>query len=164
MKRIVIFICHVVEIMLVVTSALICIGYALSGHDNLTFGMERITDITGYVFDDNFTELILHKTNPSDSIVMVEDFRGIETIVTQMDMLVETDARWSTVHIAESEAYETIRSCFSSSYQTAQHFRPICEISRGYYDYMFYETTDGGIKGCLVDIETGTIALYIFNK
>ena len=163
MKRVVVFMCRIVEIVVVLVSVLICMEFALSGHDNLEFGIERITGITGYELDKEHASLILHKTNRSDSIVMMSDDRTVETIMEQMRTLVETDDRWKNVHIAEGEAYEIIRSYFSGAYQTSQHFRPVCEIGGGYYDYMFHEKKKGGIKGCLIDIETGTIALYIFN-
>lgn len=163
MKRLIKCIGHTFEVILIMASVIICIGYMLSGHDNLDFGIERITEITGYALDNNRTELILHKSNPSDSMVIVKDNRGIETIINQMDTLVETDKRWKCVHIAESEAYEIIQANFSTSYQTDQHFRVVCEIGSGYYDYMFYETSPSGINGCLIDADTGTIALYIFN-
>lgn len=166
MKRAVVFMCRMVEIVVVLASVFICVGYVLSGHDNLEYGIQRIAGITGYEMNEKRAELILHKSNRCDSIVMVSDNRTAETIVEQMETLVETDARWKRVHIAESEAYEIIQSYFSGAYPTSEHFRPVCEIGGGYYDYMFYEKKEegrrGDRKGCLVDIETGTIALYIY--
>ena len=162
MKRVAILLCRIVEIAIVLASMLICIEYVLSGHDNLEFGMERITDITGYVLDHEHTDLILHQTNPCDSIVMVNDTRPIETIRDQMEKLATGDVRWKSVQIPEAEAYEVIASSFSNSYQTDLHFRTVCEIGGGDYDYLFYEEGKGSISGCLVDIDTGTIALYIY--
>lgn len=163
MKRVIIFLCRIVEIGIILTSIFICIGYQLSGQDDLDFAIERINGITGYALDGAYTDLILHQTNPSDSVVMVVDTRAAEIIIKQMDGLVATDARWKRVQIAENEAYDFIASYFSNSYQTDQHFRPVCEINRGNYDYLFYETDDGDIKGCIIDVDTGTIALYIYN-
>ena len=146
---------------------MVCIYYYLSGHDNLDFGIKRINGITGYEFDQKRTELILHKSNLCDKIVMVQDLRQAETIRTQMEMLVVNDNRWKRVHIPESEAYETISKDFAGAMQTRQHFRPVCEIGNGYYDYMFLDVNDDHTShkdrhGCLVDIDTGTIALYIY--
>lgn len=163
MKRVFMLLCRIVEIFVVLSSILICIEYLLSGHDNLEFGMERITGITGYVLDHEHTDLILHQTNPCDSVVMVSDARSIEVIRDQMENLVASDTRWKSVQIPENEAYEVIASFFSNSYQTNLHFRPVCEIGGGDYDYLFYMEKNGSIKGCLVDIDTGTIALYIYN-
>ncbi|MBE5773471.1 MAG: hypothetical protein E7337_06015 [Clostridiales bacterium] len=163
MKRLIIFLFRIIEIVIVLSSILICMGYQLSGHDDLDFGLERISGITGYALNTAYADLVLHQSNPSDSVVMVVDTRATEIIIEQMDELIATDARWKRVQIAESEAYDIIVSYFSNSYQTNQHFRPVCEISGGYYDYLFYEKEDFGIKGCIVDVDTGTIALYIFN-
>lgn len=162
MRRVIILLCRIVEIVIVLASILVCIGYKLSGHDNLEFGIERIYAITGYALDSAYTDLVLHQTNPCDSVVMVVDTRSTEIIIEQMDRLIATDAGWKRVQIAENEAYDFIASYFSGSYQTAQHFRPVCEINGGYYDYLFYKTESGAIYGCIVDIDTGTIALYIF--
>jgi len=163
LSRIFVFLSRIIEIMIVLASVLICIGYVLSGHDNLEFGIERITNITNYTLDNEHAELILHHTNPSDSIVMVHDARSIAVIMNQMNLLVDTDDRWTKTRIAEDRAYGIIKTRFSTSYQTDQHFRPVCEISGGYYDYLFYEEEDGDIKGSLVDVDTGTVVLYIFN-
>lgn len=163
MKHVFVYLSRMLEILLIVASICICINYVLSGHENLEYGIERITGLTGYVLDAGKSELILHKTNASDSIVMVEDNRSIREIKSQMDNLLANDDRWTSVHIAESEAYPIIHSCFSGSYQTSQHYRPVCEIDNGFYDYLFFEKDKGGIIGCLIDIDTGTIALYIFN-
>ena len=95
MKRVVVFMCRIVEIVVVLVSVLICMEFALSGHDNLEFGIERITGITGYELDKEHASLILHKTNRSDSIVMMSDDRTVETIMEQMKTLVETDDRWN---------------------------------------------------------------------
>ena len=95
MKRVVVFMCRIVEIVVVLVSVLICMEFALSGHDNLEFGIERITGITGYKLDKEHASLILHKTNRSDSIVMMSDDRTVETIMEQMKTLVETDDRWN---------------------------------------------------------------------
>lgn len=163
MKRIIILLCRIAEIVIVLASMLVCIGYQLSAHDDLDFGIQRIKGTTGYDLDSACADLILHQTNPSDSVVMIVDTRATEILVKQMNDLVVNDTRWRRVQLAEHEAYDYIASHFSTSYQTDQHFRPVCEISGGYYDYLYFETDDGDIKGCIVDVDTGTIALYIFN-
>ncbi len=166
MKRFITILFRAFEILLVAASVMICIYYHLSGHDNLAFGMERITGITGYAFDQKRVELILHKSNLCDSIVMVQDHRPAETIRSQIESLVVNDDRWKRVHIPESEAYETIAGNFAGAMQTKQHFRPVCEIGNGCYDYMFLDVSDNAYHknryGCLIDVDTGTIALYIY--
>ena len=166
MKRIIIIIFRVLEVLLVSASVIVCIYYHLSGHDNLEFGAERITRITGYELDQSRTALILHKTNRSDSIVMIQDLRSTEIISSQMEALVVKDAKWKKVHIAECETYQIIARDFAGSMQTSQHFRPVCEISNGFYDYEYLEiNVERNHKdryGCLVDIDTATIALYIY--
>lgn len=119
--------------------------------------------IIGYTFDYEEASLILHKTNMCDSIVMIKDHRSPEYIDEQMKALVKIDDRWSSIQINERDIYREAILNFSYSMQTNQHFRPVCEINGGDYDYMFIETTDhGDIYGGLVDVETGTIAMYIF--
>ena len=166
-KRILIIIFRLLEVLVVSASVIICIGYHLSGHDNLEFGIERITGITGYELNQSRAELILHKSNNCDSIVMIHDFRSTEIISSQMETLVAKDDRWKKVQIPECEAYNTIERDFAGSMQTNEHFRPVCEISNGYYDYEFLDiktdhTSHIDRYGCLVDVDTGTIALYIY--
>jgi len=151
---------QVVEVLLIIVC--IAIHRWLYTPLDLDNGIDRIEHITGYTFNRNWADLILHTDHPCDSIVMVKDYRNTNIIEDQMASLLSTDPRWSSVHIAENDAYAFIESHFSGAVQTSLHFRPVCTIDDGYYDYMFYNKKKKDIYGCLVDVDTGTIAMYIF--
>ena len=84
MKSILKYLFRIIEVLLIICSLFICINNLLTPEDNLAFAISRIENLTGYDLDKRKTELILHKTNRCDSIVMVHDDRSTNEIYKQM--------------------------------------------------------------------------------
>ena len=151
-------------ILVVIIYFLFSINLVLSKHDDLKYGIQRLMTYTGYACDRDKADLILHRSNPSDSVVMLWDYRSPDSIISYMDGICESDPRWRETYIGESETYNYIDSHFSGSDQSSLHFRPVCYINGGYYDYQFFEENEERIVGCLIDADTVTIALYLCLK
>ena len=149
--------------LVVLAASLIVLNEVLSGHDNLAYGIERISGLTGYPLTEEKASLILHKSNQCDSIVMIHDYRQPDEVQGIMEQLVTTDGRWQPVKIAQSDTYQEVVKHIAWGFEKYEHFRPVCDIGGGEYDYMFVDSPrkrDTHIS--LVDIETATIVLYIY--
>ena len=149
--------------LVVLAASLIVLNEVLSGHDNLAYGIERISGLTGYPLTEEKASLILHKSNQCDSIVMIHDYRQPDEVQGIMEQLVTTDDRWQPVKIAQSDTYQEVVKHIAWGFEKYEHFRPVCDIGGGEYDYMFVDSPrkrDTHIS--LVDIETATIVLYIY--
>lgn len=153
----------IIASLIVLFASLIVLNEALSGHDNLAYGIQRISNLTSYPLTEEKSSLILHKSNQSDSIVMVHDCRLPDEMQRIMEQLVATDNRWKPVKIAQKDAYHEVVMHLAWGFQEYEHFRPICDIGNGEYDYIFVDNPqkrDTVIS--LVDVETATIILYIY--
>ncbi len=153
-----------VEIVAFILASCMCLNWLLSGHDTLEEGCERIERITGYPISSEHSQLILHKTNESNSIVIVEDFSSEEKMKAIMEQLVATDERWTAVSISQKDAHEHIsRQIEEGQIPSYAYFRVICDIEDGDFDYIYVDNPHGGDADvCLVDVDTQTIALYIY--
>lgn len=149
---------------IVLAAALIVLNETLSKHDNLTYGIERISGITGYPLTEERVSLILHKSNQSDSIVMIHDLcRQPDEVRAIMEELVAADERWQPANIAQKDAYLEVVSHLAWGFGKYEHFRPVCDIQDGAYDYIFVDNPqkrDTCVS--LVDVDTSTIILYIY--
>lgn len=149
--------------LIVLAASLIVLNEILSKHDDLAYGIQRISGITGYPLTEEKASLILHKSNNSDSVVMVRDYRQPDDVQGIMERLVTTDNRWQSVEIPQRDAYQEVVRHIAWGFEKYEHFRPVCDISDGEYDYMFVDSPrkrDTCIS--LVDVETATIILYIY--
>ena len=149
--------------LIVLAASLIVLNETLSGHDNLTFCVERISGITGYPLTEEKASLILHKSNQCDSIVMIHDYRWPDEVQGIMEQLVATDNRWQSVEIPQRDAYQEVVRHIAWGFEKYEHVRPVCDIGDGVYDYMFVDSPrKRDTRISLVDVETATIILYIY--
>ena len=114
--------------LVVLAASLIVLNEILSGHDNLAFGVERISGITGYPLTEEKASLILHKSNQCDSIVMIHDYRQPDEVQGIMEQLVATDGRWQPVKIAQSDTYQEDVKHIAWGFEKYEHFRPVWYI------------------------------------
>ncbi len=153
-----------VEIVAFIVASCICLNWFLSGHDTLEFGCERIEGITGYPISADNAQLILHKSNQNNSIVFVEDYSSTDEIKAIMKQLVATDKRWTATSINQKDTHEHISSQLEEGkIRSYYQFRVICDINNGDFDYIYVDNPHrGNAHICLVDVDTRTIALYIY--
>ena len=163
---------HKIMVAIIVVESFLCIIFtciflfnSLTPPDDLNFAIERIEGITGYSIDIEDAELILHKSNASDSIVFIRDWNlMINGYINDQNLdFMEKDVRWSKTNIPENEVFSVVHDYVIGSSATRLHFRPVCYIDGGEYDWMFYDGEPyHDSHFCIIDIETGIIALYIF--
>lgn len=152
------------EVTIVAIAFLICLNWFFSGHDTLEYGCERIQEITGYPISSENASLILHKSNPSNSIVIMNDFfRRPDEIESILQELMITDKRWTRTSINQNDVYTQVSAQLAYGYQSYPPFRVICDIEGGNFDFIFVDNPHGGDTCvCLIDADTATIALYIY--
>ncbi len=155
---------HCFEVVMIAIALLICLYWFFSGHETLKDGCERIQGITGYPISEKNASLLLHKNNLSSSIVMVNDlFRGADEIESVMRQLMTADKRWRSASINQNDVHRQVSAQLAYGYRSYDPFRVICDIDNGDFDFMFVDNPNrGDTSVCLVDVDTATIALYIY--
>ncbi len=153
-----------VEIVAFILASCMCIYWISYGHDTLEEGCERIERITGYPTSAEHSQLILHKTNDSNSVVIVEEYLSSkEKIKATMEQLVTTDEHWTAASIRQNDAYKYISEQLDQGeyIRSYDQFRVTCDINNGEFDYTY--VNEDYTRVCLVDVDTKTIALYILS-
>ena len=116
-----------------------------------------LKEATGYELFSEDAELIINTHKGLASVSFVRDRQ--KNIDSKCSELAQSDLKWKKIQIHQQDI-----SCFlTDTVKAIAEFEVIFDINNGYYDWAYIDAGVGrDICVCLVDVETGNIALYMW--